>query len=65
VTLTEYVALINKLYHDHPELKELEVVYSRDDEGNGYDAVKFGPEAISLGSDGEPMESEPNRVCIN
>jgi hypothetical protein len=64
---SQYVELINKLANNE-ELLDLEVVYSVDDEGNGYDSVKFGPEAIAVDGSGmamNPEYSEANCICIN
>jgi hypothetical protein len=42
--LREYLENIKKLVEKHPEALELELVYSRDDEGNDYDTVDYEPD---------------------
>jgi thiol-disulfide isomerase/thioredoxin len=39
----EYVANLVKALEDNPEYGELDVVYSKDDEGNGFGHVHYGP----------------------
>jgi hypothetical protein len=41
--LKEYVDNLVKLLKDNPEYASLDVVYSRDDEGNGFDKVHYTP----------------------
>jgi hypothetical protein len=35
----EYLESLNKLAEERPELLDMDTVYSRDDEGNGYQSV--------------------------
>lgn len=70
--LKEYREFLNEMVKNHPEADELIVVYSKDDEGNGYQQVHYTPtvgvyspqegefEANECGS-----EEEPNSICIN
>lgn len=37
--LSEYIRELQSLIDENPEAAELEVVYSRDDEGNGFQSV--------------------------
>ena len=39
----DYVKGLQEFLKEHPETAEMEVVTSIDDEGNGYNAVQFGP----------------------
>ena len=41
--LKEYMHHLENLLEDHPEAAEYKVIYSKDDEGNGYDPVYFTP----------------------
>lgn len=39
----EYIDNLQKLIMENPELKDVEVAYARDDEGNGYSTSVFAP----------------------
>ncbi len=39
----EYVDNLNKLLADNPKYGDLDVVYSKDDEGNGFQHIYYGP----------------------
>jgi hypothetical protein len=41
--LKEFLENINEMVRKNPELLELNVAYSRDDEGNGFQEVIFSP----------------------
>lgn len=41
--LKQYLEQLNKLAKENPESLEMEVFTSRDDEGNGYNAVYYSP----------------------
>jgi hypothetical protein len=43
MTLEEYMRALRKLVKQNPKAKKFKIVYSIDDEGNGFDDVKFGP----------------------
>jgi hypothetical protein len=43
--LKEYIDALNKFATDHPETLQMKVVSSKDDEGNGYNEVHYGPSA--------------------
>ena len=72
----KYVKLLKKYLKENPESANFTVVYSADDEGNGFQVVSFGP---SVGNfDGEyrgdfmsdeddlaEYEYDVNAVCIN
>ena len=40
----EWLDHANKLAEAHPEVRDMDAVYSKDDEGNGYQHVYYGPE---------------------
>lgn len=75
--LKEYVENLNKLLETNPESAEYEVVYARDDEGNGFRGIYFQPSIGNFnGDEYYPEESfedcfeegeNPvvNAVCIN
>jgi hypothetical protein len=79
--LKEYVDNLVKLLEDNSEYGELDVVYSKDDEGNGYQGVHYTPTIGSHDVDeGEfiPFNEDPdvdpcdtctkeeiNAICIN
>jgi hypothetical protein len=43
VKLSDFIDNLQKLVELHPELKEVQVVTSKDDEGNGFNIVHFDP----------------------
>jgi hypothetical protein len=51
--LSKYLEQLQEFVKRHPEAKDYEVIYARDDEGNGYDTVYFGPTAGVFADDGE------------
>lgn len=62
----EYVENLNKLLAERPETAELDVVTSRDDEGNGYNLVHYPPSVGHLDEDRDfTEEKEVNAVCVN
>ena len=73
--LREYLEELQEFVETFPECLDIEIVYSRDDEGNGYQRVYYGPtkgifedsDFISADQleDYEREESEINAVCIN
>lgn len=64
MTLTEYIKKLQML-----EAKghgECEVIYARDDEGNGYQPVSYEPSRGYFdGEDYDSMNEDANVVCIN
>ena len=77
MTLREYIEGLKKLAKERPETLDLEVVYSRDAEGNGFEAIYWAP---SLGcfkdrdftseesvqdEDYETEDYPLNAVCVN
>jgi protein involved in sex pheromone biosynthesis len=75
MTLTQYIKELQELVLKNPEHGDLEVVYSRDDEGNGFQRVHYSP-GVGIFEDGdfihksqleewEREESDINAVCIN
>ena len=73
--LREYLEELQEFVETFPECLDMDVIYSRDDEGNGYQRVYYGPtkgifedsDFISADQleDYEREESEINAVCIN
>ena len=43
MTLNEYMKALRKLVKEHPEAKNFQVVYARDDEGNGFQVLHYAP----------------------
>jgi len=41
MTVNEYINNLTQLLKKNPEIAELEVIYSQDDEGNSYQKVNF------------------------
>jgi hypothetical protein len=75
MTLKEYIEGLKKFVEENPETLEMQVVTSKDDEGNGYNPVYYSPskgifedsDFISARQyeDWERDESETNAVCVN
>jgi hypothetical protein len=74
--LGAYIKTLQQMVKENPELKNYEVVYSADDEGNQFQVVYFSP-TVGQYKDGEFMTSgdlesfdmdsnfKNNAVCIN
>ena len=76
--LKEFLDNLNKLVKDHPEYLELDVITSKDAEGNGFEEVYYEP-SVGVFDDDEyvPSNSEDfeeeyeytdkdiNAICIN
>lgn len=61
----EYVKELNELLAENPDYADLMVVTSKDDEGNGFDPVYYGPQAGEF-EDGEFDEKgDINAICLN
>ena len=62
--LNKYVALLQDIADQYGDL---EVIYSKDDEGNGYQEVHYDPSPGNF-EDGEfdnTLEDAFNAVCVN
>lgn len=75
MTLREYLDELREFVETYPECLDMQVIYSRDDEGNGFQRVHYGPNK-GVFDDGEFIQAdqleewgrEPediNAVCIN
>ncbi len=69
--LKDYLNHLNGLVEQNKELLELDVVYSVDDEGNGFDKVKYFP-CIGTYESGsfitfreDSHKGDLNAICIN
>jgi hypothetical protein len=64
--LKEYIEQLQKFVEMNPETLEMDVIYSRDDEGNGFQEVHYAP-SKGFYEDMEFEESDyhVNAVCIN
>lgn len=73
--LEKYVENLQRLLEEHPEYKELTVVYAKDDEGNEFHKVWDDP-VVGNFHDGEFIDVESfddwydehppiNAVCVN
>lgn len=81
MTLQEYINNLQELITENPKLKDATVVYSRDDEGNGFFEVGYTPSAGYFDgdyggsfitsedkeswNDCELTDNDINSVCIN
>jgi len=75
MTLKEFIANLNKFVEENPDTLDMEVITSKDDEGNGYNPVSYTP-TKGIYEDGEFSSSEnyeedekdetiTNAVCVN
>ena len=75
MNLREYIEGLNKFAKENPETLDMLVITSKDDEGNEYNPVFFGPckgifedsdftTTADYGSE-ERHEDETNAVCVN
>ena len=75
MTLKEFIENLNKFVKENPETLEMEVITSRDEEGNGFYWVNYTP-SKGIYEDGEFISSEQyedyerdcnetNVVCVN
>ena len=68
MNLKTYVENLNKFLDENPELSEMEVVYSEDEEGYDARPVEFLPTAVSYLDYGFvyiDSNEAANAVCIN
>ena len=65
--LKQFAANINKLLQDRPETADLDVVTSKDDEGNGFNLVHYSPQVGSYNENDREFKEEQkvNAVCVN
>jgi len=75
MTLKEYIQNLNEFAKNNPETLEMQVITSKDDEGNGFNLVHYEP-SKGIFEDGdftsfeqyeeyERDETETNVVCVN
>lgn len=75
MTLKEYIEQLQNFAETNPETLDMDVVYSRDDEGNGFQQIHYAPskgfyedrEFISVEQleDYNREENDVNAVCVN
>jgi len=72
--LKEFIDNLNKLIADDPEVLNLDVIFSIDDEGNGFNHINFSPSIGVFDDEGngdfidEPGNHDKkdiNAICIN
>ena len=56
--LKEYIAHLEVMIKTKPEILEMQVYYSSDDEGNSFDLVGFKPSLMILDSDAGDVSEE-------
>jgi hypothetical protein len=64
---SEYVKNLNDLLKERPETADYDVVTSKDDEGNGYNLVRYEPQVGSYDDEDREFKEEQvtNAVCVN
>lgn len=77
MTLREFIDKLNRMHKHNPDVLNYTVVFSRDDEGNGFDKVNFDPSLGYYHQSTRDFDSEENlkeeydgdvelnAVCIN
>lgn len=71
--LKEYIENLNEFVKEHPEALELDTIYAKDSEGNGYHDVSYTPTLMQVDEgyyrevqcDPDEDDFSPNAVCIN
>jgi hypothetical protein len=73
--LKEYLANIAKMVEENEDILEYDVVYARDDEGNGFQEIHYTPtlgyqdEDVEFiqeeNYDDEEHEGGSNSICVN
>ena len=74
--LKEYYDTLTKMLEDNPEAGDLNIITSRDDEGNGYNDVVYTPTVGYYNERGnefypesqfkeEEITEKPNSICMN
>lgn len=77
MTLEEYINNLNEFVKENPAALQMTVVYSKDDEGNGYQRIYYTPTIGQFDENEDEFQSENNlkkdeveeyelnAVCIN
>lgn len=66
MTLKEYIEQLQKFAETNPETLDMYVIYSRDDEGNGFQEVHYSPsKGYYEDREFEESDEDVNAVCIN
>ena len=69
MTLETYLKHLQKLIADNPQIKNYTVVYCVDDEGNGFDTVKYGASIVASKDIQDLVNHNQNLeeivICIN
>lgn len=70
ITLREYIEKLQELAKQNPNLKDLPIIYSRDDEGNQFQKVVYTAVPGHIDKVGEfrnenETSKKTNCVCIN
>lgn len=65
MTLREHIDQLQNFAKENPDCLEMTVITSKDDEGNGYNEIRFSPSKGSFDGDDFNQEGEPNAVCVN
>lgn len=56
----DYVNKLNELLENNPDIADMPVIASKDDEGNGYNEIYFDPSIVYY--DGDSIYAEEDRV---
>lgn len=64
--LEHFLENIRKIVDENPEALECDVVYSKDNEGNGFEYVHFEPALGNYdGAEFNQGDPDSNAICIN
>ena len=66
MTLKDYIEQLQKFAETNPETLDMDVIYSRDDEGNGFQHLHYAPsKGYYEDMEFEEGDEDVNAVCIN
>jgi len=68
MNLADFLENINKIVEKDPEVLKLDVIYSKDDEGNQFNYIVFTPTICVYNQENKTMDdtpNNPNAICIN
>ena len=64
--LKEYIRHLNSLTESNPEALDMDVVYAKDEEGNGFTLAHYAPAIGNFdGHDFDGDTDNHNAICLN
>lgn len=67
MTLKEYIKSLQDFAEKNPDCLEMTVITSKDDEGNGFNKIHYGPAKGEFDENSKDFDTDgnPNAVCVN